>query len=148
LLFRAGQEHLSVLRGAVSTLLLLTSSLLVAQAMRDREQATTRARQRLLGAAVGCGLLFAALKLWDYADKASQGLTPASGDFFLFYWLLTGLHLVHLMLGLGALGALSRLLDRPQASATHRSYEQGCAAYWHLVDALWVVLFALLFLMR
>ena len=76
-----------------------------------------------------------------------EGFTPATNDFFMFYFVLTGIHLVHLIVGLGVLSwMLARA--RPPADRSAIVLLECGATYWHMVDLLWVVLFALLYLMR
>ncbi len=132
--------------GAINTLILLTSSLLVAlgtQAVRQRESAEAR---RLLGTAVAIGALFPVLKMFEWVPDIAGGLTPGVNLFWLFYYVMTGLHLVHVLVGLTVLGYVIGSL-RPEAEPRIRFIETG-ALYWHMVDILWLVLFAVFYLMR
>ena len=70
-----------------------------------------------------------------------------SNDFFMYYYMLTGLHLMHVLLGLGVLIFLWRSLYAPVSHASVRTLESG-ASFWHMVDLLWIVLFALLYMLR
>ncbi|MDX8153773.1 cytochrome c oxidase subunit 3 [Patulibacter brassicae] len=144
--FHASQQQLIPLFGIVNTVLLLTSSLAVALALRLLATAPAAAR-RLLWLAIGCGLAFSVLKVAEYADKLSQGLTPQSDDFLMYYFVLTGVHWFHLACGLLVLAGLVRLTRRGgELSARERTYAEGGGVFWHMVDLLWIVLFPLLYL--
>jgi len=132
--------------GLIDTLLLLTSSLTVAIAVHRVEDGRPGARAHLV-AAMGCGLSFVALKIIEYTLHIRAGITPATDNFFMFYYVMTGIHLVHVLIGLGVLLTLAIVAGRPDALARLRLIEGG-ACFWHVVDLLWIGLFALLYLAR
>jgi nitric oxide reductase NorE protein len=146
----ASQARLDPGLGAVNTLLLLVSSLLVVGAVRALR--TTGAARRLapplLVAAMGCGVAFSAIKIVEYSGEVASGATPMTNDFFLYYFLLTGFHWFHLLLGLGVLAVLTIAARRPSLSARGMGYVEGGACFWHMVDLLWIVLYPLLYLAR
>jgi nitric oxide reductase NorE protein len=148
--FRASQETLSLGLGVTSTVLLLASSLFVVLAMRRiRSGVPRRARPWLLGA-IGCGAAFAILKAIDYAAKVDAGTTITSDAFFMCWFAFTGIHLVHVLIGVGVLGlvlAAARGRDRPLSERGEALAESG-ATFWHLVDLLWIVLFPMLYLVH
>ena len=143
-LFRASHAQLDRGIGLVNTVILLTSSLFVAlgvQRVRDGRAGTAR----WLRAALVCGGLFAALKLFEYWAKVSAGITPLTDDFFMYYFAFTGVHLLHVVIGSGALlfaiGACRR-----DPSPTRTMIVECAGIFWHLVDLLWIILFALFYL--
>lgn len=143
--FTAAQEHLHVGIGVANTVVLLTSSLFAALAVLAVREGRSGAAQRLLLATCGCGLLFALVKAFEWHAALANGHTIAD-QFFGFYFVLTGVHLVHVAFGLVFLGVAVRGLrstDRPRPEHA----EQG-ALFWHMVDLLWVVIFAMFYLMR
>jgi nitric oxide reductase NorE protein len=147
-LFTSGQQTLNQGYGLANTLLLLTSSLLVVAGVRAlRELRPTVAPWMFLGA-IACGLGFALIKILEYGEKLSQSITPATNDFYTFYFVLTGLHFFHLVLGLGVLAFMVRAARA--SKRTHRRFAliEGGACFWHMVDALWIVLFPLLYLVK
>lgn len=148
-LFESAQRTLNLNTGALFTFLLLISSFFVLIAVRALREGLHRTGQGfLLGAAV-CGLLFCSLKISDYHAKLAHGITPRTNDFQMFFFVYTGIHLFHVILGLLGLGALIRLAGRSEGlSAGQILFVEGVACYWHMVDVLWVVLFALLYLVR
>lgn len=136
--------HIGV--GVANTLVLLTSSLCVVltlNAMRARRHTIAT---RAAGAAIVCGLVFIGLKITEYLALAEAGHGPGANQFYLYYVILTGLHLFHVCLGLGALTFLLTQTRRPELSAARTSLVEGAACFWHLVDLLWIFLFALLYL--
>ncbi|MFF3570096.1 cytochrome c oxidase subunit 3 [Nocardia jiangxiensis] len=148
-LFARSQRALSVDAGAVNTLVLLTSSLLVVLAVRAIRAADPRVAPRLVLGAMMCGAVFAIVKAFEYYHAIAHHHTPTGNDFFLFYFLLTGLHMFHVVLGLGLLIFLWSLARRAhRLSPLGISFAEGCACFWHLVDLLWIVIFPLVYLVR
>ncbi|MFC7500784.1 cytochrome c oxidase subunit 3 [Nocardioides sp. GCM10030258] len=133
--------------GVANTVLLLVSSLLVVMAVRAVRERRGRAEFLLLGA-VTCGVAFSALKVVEYVDKTQHQVTPATNDFFMYYFMLTGLHWVHLLIGMGLLGVLVWLARKPTLSDGQLAFFEGGACFWHMVDLLWIVLFPLLYLVH
>ncbi|MFI1052211.1 cytochrome c oxidase subunit 3 [Streptomyces griseoruber] len=142
-MFRASQQALHPDLGLLNTLLLLTASALVA---RGLQQLRSGRPARTLPWALLCALGFAALKGSEYALVIQDGHTPTSNDFFMYYFVFTGIHLAHLTIGLGALTVLIVLSRRPALSRGGLLVAEGAAAYWHMVDLLWLVLFPLFYL--
>lgn len=142
-LFAASQAQLSQGLGLANTIVLLSSSLLVVLGVAAaRERRAVRA-QRLLGGALLCGLAFAAIKAYEYADKLDADLTARTNDFYLCFYAFTGVHLLHVLIGTAVLGALCLRVRR---TAVSDPVVEGGACYWHMVDLLWLVLFPLLYL--
>ena len=90
--------------------------------------------------------MFAATKLYEWTSKIAEGSTFTSNDFFMFYYFLTAIHLFRVLCGFIVLGVLVRNLRTPALRS--QVVIENCAAYWHMVDLLWVVIFALVYLMR
>jgi nitric oxide reductase NorE protein len=133
--------------GAANTLLLLTGSAFVALAVRATRRDASAVAARLFGLAIACALGFVAIKAIEWADLLSQGDSVSTNDFFQLYFMLTGMHLVHVLVGTGALIVIRRRVARRAASRYEPQIVEGGASYWHMVDLLWLVLFPLLYLM-
>jgi nitric oxide reductase NorE protein len=101
---------------------------------------------RLTVAGGASGVLFVALKAYEWWSEVAAGHTMSSGEFFRFYYMLTGVHLFHVALGLLILGIVVRELRRPHRR--RMSMVESGAVYWHMVDLLWIVIFGLLYVMR
>lgn len=144
--FRQGRDSLDTAFGAINTLLLLTGSILVVLAVDAvRKGLSGRASGLILGA-MGTGALFIVNKGIEYGDKLSAGITPGDGDFYTLFFAFTGIHLLHLFIGMGALLYMYRLSRHGRTGPGELSTMESCASYWHLVDLLWVVLFPLFYL--
>jgi len=144
--FGAAHRLLDQRLGLVNTALMLSSSWCVATAVRSARTGRFAATRALLIAAALCGILFACIKYIEWAEKIKVGLNPTTNDFFMFYFALTGIHLVHVVIGTVVLIFLSKTRWAQGARGnTMRNLESG-ATFWHLVDLLWIVLFALLYL--
>lgn len=143
-LFIESQRQLSLNIGVVNTLVLLASSWFVARAVQlARSGEFERARKLTIGAGL-CGVVFMLVKAYEWLAKIAQGHTFPSNSFFMYYYMLTGVHLFHVAIGLVFLGVVYVELRKRKPLAL---VETG-ATYWHMVDLLWVVIFALLYVMR
>lgn len=147
-LFEAGQETLDQSHGVINTLLLLVSSLFVAigvQAIRRRENG---AAKWLFYGAIACGFGFIVMKIVDYTWILSQGedYSAVDGDFYGYYFLLTGMHFLHLLIGMIVLFYILHQTRRPEQAIRNVRTIEGGACYWHMVDLLWIIIFPLLFL--
>jgi nitric oxide reductase NorE protein len=148
-LFAQAQGELNRNLGALNTMFLLVSSLLVVLAVRAvREEALRHLAPRLFLGAMACGGCFVVVKAFEYHEKLAAGITPATNDFFMYYFVLTGLHLFHLLFGMGVLTVLWRFSRQETLSHHKLAFIEGGACFWHMVDLLWIVLFPLLFLVR
>lgn len=146
--FGAGRETLELGVGALNTVLLLTGSLFVVLAVSALRRRRPGLAKGLLAGAALCGFGFIADKVHEYAALIDAGHTPASNGFFTFFFVLTGIHLVHLVLALGVLAIVWRIAGSAEPEGRRLSTVEAGACFWHLVDLLWIVLFALLFLVR
>ncbi|MDV3130480.1 cytochrome c oxidase subunit 3 [Mycobacterium sp. 29Ha] len=145
-LFLESQARLNLDIGAINTVILLTSSLFVALGTSAARNGKVPEAIRLFVIAFALGVAFPVMKAFEYVPEVTAGLTPGTNLFFMYYYVMTGLHLCHVMLGLVILGFVIRSLRisaRPKMS-----FVETAATYWHMVDLLWILLFALLYLMR
>jgi nitric oxide reductase NorE protein len=148
-LFDQGSATLNQSYGAVNTLLLLTSSLLVITGLRAVRGTLRAIAGRCFAGAMCCGAGFACLKVVEYHHELAHGLTPATNDFYMYFFLLTGLHFFHLLVGMSILAFLLVQARRSSPISRRRyAFMEGGACFWHMVDLLWIVLFPLLYLMK
>ncbi len=147
-LFLDSQTRLDQNLGLLNTLLMLSSSWCVAMAVRAARLQIPRAPSRLFIGAMLCGAGFMVVKYFEYGAKLRVGITPTSNDFFMYYFVYTGIHLIHVVIGMGVLTFLT--LYARGAAFTERKIQhlESGATFWHLVDLLWIVLFALLYLVH
>jgi nitric oxide reductase NorE protein len=147
-LFDSSQLHLNTTFGLINTLLLLVSSMLVVLAVSTVRRGTPRPAPLLIAGAIACGLAFSMLKVVEYVDKIDAGITPQTNTFYMFYFLLTGLHWFHLLLGLAVLTYLLASARRKRHDARQLAWFEGGGCFWHMVDLLWIVLFPLIYLLN
>lgn len=145
-------SHTSELFGAINTFVLLTSSLF---AVRAHEAAVKKNLSKItlwMGLTIFCGLLFLCIKSVEYTTEIHHGFTLTSpalqqaGDigvtFWSFYYLMTGLHGLHVVVGM--LIILIVMLQARKGKNLHRVEMVGM--YWHMVDIIWIFLFPLLYI--
>lgn len=137
--FAEAQTHLHRSGAGVNTLVLVTSGWLAALACRAADQGGVLRLRLLLAAAIALGAVFLGLKAAEYADLAAAGIGTETHAFFTFSYLLTGFHAAHVLAGMGLLALVAGI-------ATPRAVETG-AAFWHMVDLVWVLLFPVVYLL-
>jgi nitric oxide reductase NorE protein len=145
-LFLQSQARLNLDIGAINTVVLLTSSLFVALGTVAARAGRTSDSLRLFAIALTCGAAFPVLKVFEYVPEIVAGVTPGTNLFFMFYFVMTGLHLCHVALGLVILAFVIRSLR--SAATPDMPFVETAATYWHMVDVLWLILFALFYLVR
>jgi nitric oxide reductase NorE protein len=144
--FRAGRESLNTWLGAANTLLLLTGSIFVVLSMQAVREGRGRRARRLLMAAMATGGFFLVDKIIEWTRTVGAGFTPGTNDFYTLFFVFTGIHAFHLVLGLGALAYMVHRAGREPVDGKDLAAMESCASFWHLVDLLWVVLFSLFYL--
>ncbi|HMX39336.1 MAG TPA: cytochrome c oxidase subunit 3 [Saprospiraceae bacterium] len=145
--FSASRRLLDPSIGFANTLILLTSGFLLAEAVHKlRSGATAQSRWRVW-AALALGLAFLLLKSSEYAAKLAQGLDLGYSPFFTFYWLLTGFHFFHVLTGVVILAVLALKIGRGAYHAANTQDVETGAAFWHLCDLIWLLLFPILYLL-
>jgi nitric oxide reductase NorE protein len=136
--------HLGV--GLTNTLVLLTSSILVVVALGALRSGAGHIARTAIAAAMTCGGVFIALKAFEYHALVTAGHGIGANHFYLYYFILTGVHLLHVCVGLAVLAFLLTQTRRRELSEARMAFVEGGACFWHLVDLLWIVLFSLLYL--
>jgi cytochrome c oxidase subunit III len=153
--FQAAARETEIAYGAANTAVLVTSSLSMTLAVRAVKIANRDLATRLLAATAALGALFLVIKGFEYRDDLKRHLFPAfdfalgetaAQIFWAFYRIMTGLHAVHLAVGIGLVSRLCWLMRGRRLSLESPQLEVT-SLYWHLVDAFWVVLFPVLYIM-
>lgn len=155
--FAVGSRHTDILIGTINTAVLLTSSFLVAWAIEIFSPATAKIVTWLLVGAACLGFAFIVLKGIEYSGEYDEHLVPgidfqfagslANGVqlFFIFYFVATAIHAVHMLIGIGLLLTLAAI-GRRAPTTRHHTALHSAALYWHFVDVVWIFLFALIYL--
>jgi cytochrome c oxidase subunit 3 len=157
--FEAGSHMLNVTIGAINTAVLIGSSLTMAMAVRAAQMGKRNALVTFLILTIALGLAFVLIKLtleWrhDYLEGLAPGLnfTFAGPDaksvelFFCFYFIMTGMHALHMMVGVGVLSVLLVQAWKGHFGPDHFNAVETAGLYWHFVDIIWIFLFPLLYL--
>ena len=157
--FRLASHPVSFLLGSVNTGVLLTSSLFMALALHAAQRGDRRQLLGFLWVTAALGVVFLAIKLKDYSDLWDHGLVPAlhfapdlpmpprAQLFYVFFFFMTGLHALHVLIGVVVLLGLSWLAYRGRCSPADHPTVENVGLYWHLVDVVWVFLYPLFYLM-
>jgi len=150
--FNTSQLLLDQRAGFINTLVLITSSYFVVKAVtiikqRNLQEDFQNASRWILSA-IGLGGIFLIIKLIEFSDKYAQGINLSTNTFFMFYFILTIFHFLHVILGMIILFNLYQNTKSKKYTITeHQGLETG-ASYWHMVDLLWIVLFPLVYIIR
>jgi len=144
--FLEAQSALTMSLGIVQTVLLLASSWAIARSVQETRAGRYAAARRFAFVTAGLGAVFSAMKIYEWVHLIGQGHTFTSSDFMQHFFFLTSIHAIHLIIGFVALGVLVRQLSDRGGRSTH--VIETCATYWHTVDLFWVVIFALLYVVR
>jgi len=144
-LFHQSRMKLNITFGAINTLFLLTSGYFMAMTVvyakqKKYKKAAVNTKLAMLG-----GVFFLMLKTWEYYEKIQDGLNLDYNSFFKFYWLLTGFHVIHVLVGLGLLFFIYLSLRKTNSPPEILNVEAG-AAFWHMCDLIWLLIFPVLYL--
>lgn len=156
--FGAASRTLDITLGAVNTLVLITSSLSMAFAVRAAATDQRRQLLTLLVITMVLGMVFLGIKGFEYHQKFVEHHVPGLGFhfagpdparanlFFSLYFAMTGLHALHMIIGLGVLTVMFVMAARGKFSAAWHTPVEISGLYWHFVDIIWIFLFPLLYL--
>lgn len=145
-LYLQSQAQLSAGLGVINTLVLLVSSWSIARCVQAAREGAYQAALKNALLTLFFGLLFVSLKTFEWSMEIQKGFVFTTNEFFSFYYFLTMIHVIHVVVGFVVLGVVIYQIWSP-ARRSQEIIETG-ATYWHLVDFLWVIIFALLYLMR
>ena len=145
-LYLRSQSDLDLRIGVFNTIALLASSWAIARCVQAARQGTYRSALINAFLTISFGIVFLTSKVLEWIKEIHMGNTFTSNDFFQHYFFLTSIHCIHVLIGFIVLGVLVYQLWSP----VRRSQQlvETCATYWHTVDFLWVLIFALLYVVR
>lgn len=165
-MFRAASHQLDKVMGGVNTTVLLFSSLTAALAVRSAQLGKRKQTGNLILVTIACACMFLVIKYLEYSHKFHAGLLPGrfyhphvehlaplspplpanTGSFFSIYFMMTGVHGIHVIVGIGVLIWVWIRNNRGDFSKEFFTPVDIVALYWHLVDLVWIYLFPLLYL--
>jgi cytochrome c oxidase subunit III len=152
--FRSAAKHTEIFYGTINTVLLLTSSVSMTVALRAAEARLRRVTIGCLMLTLALGIGFLVCKGLEYHDDLREGFYPGAGFpladpptqlFWMLYWIMTGIHAIHLSAGILVVAVVAVLFWR-RILPVQDSTMEGVATYWHFVDTVWLVLYPLLYL--
>lgn len=144
--FHTSRLKLNAVYGTVNTVLLITSGFFMAQSVSKLKNNEKKKSAFFLKLTMLGGVLFLALKSIEYYFKIEQGLTIGYNTFFSFYWMLTLFHVIHVIVGLVILIFPLISLSKRDAETNIEDFEAS-AAFWHMCDLIWLLLFPVIYLL-
>jgi cytochrome c oxidase subunit III len=157
--FAEASHHLNVTWGAVNTIVLIVSSLTMALAVRSAQiSAPPKTQVAWIGATMLLGAAFLGVKAIEYTDKFTHHLVPGPNFhwegkhpapaqmFYSLYFCMTGLHALHMIIGLGIMTVIGTMAWKRQFDEDYYTPVEVAGLYWHFVDIVWIFLFPLLYL--
>ncbi|KPP95187.1 MAG: aa3-type cytochrome c oxidase subunit III CoxC [Bacteroidetes bacterium HLUCCA01] len=159
-LFYMSAKELSTIMGAINTVVLIGSSLTIALAVRAAQLNQQANISRYLIATILLACVFLVIKYFEYTSKFAVGILPGelytytgidhpgAPIFFSIYYMMTGLHGIHVIIGIGLMVYLLVKTRQGSYNAAYFTPVEITALYWHLVDLIWIFLFPLLYLIE
>ena len=148
-LFDAAQLQLSQVYGLSNAVVLLTSSWFVARGLSAARLNRTDKAKRFYVFAFLCGLVFCIIKAIEYSEKFNSNIDISNNIFYQYYFALTGVHLLHVIVGLICLSVMiKRCHDKATLQEDDVLFLEGGGVYWHMVDILWIFLFFVIYLIK
>ena len=154
--FAEGGAALDVVVGTLNTVLLLASSFTVAASITALRKGTPKYAMLFLGATVLMGIGFLINKYFEWGAKFAHGIYPGSSElaggpqgltvFYGLYYTITGLHGLHVLIGVVLLTVCAALVKRGRISQQKDIVLENSGLYWHLVDLIWIFIFPLFYL--
>lgn len=156
--FLAASRHTLIWVGTINTAILLISSTLMVLGVHAMEEGATHRSRRCLFGTAALGSLFLTLKGFEYRTEIHEGLLPGAGFvmdgahtshaemFFYLYFVMTGVHALHVLIGVFLISAFAFRLGRNGAHPPTTAAIDLLGLYWHFVDVVWVFLFPLIYL--
>lgn len=154
--FHRAASGLSTLLGTVNTVILLTSSLTMALSISALQRGDRRRSVLLQAATIVLGLVFLVNKYFEWSEHIHEGLYPNAPEllsrshgeilFYGLYYVMTGLHGLHVVAGLVFIGIILAMTARERITTRDFGRLENAGLYWHLVDLIWIYLFPLFYL--
>jgi len=146
-LVQESQHHLSALIGTINTAILITGGYLMAVGIKKIKIGLTDDAAKMILYAIITGLMFLALKGYEYYDKIIDGIGMSTNTFFSFYWLITGFHFIHVTVAILILLALYIGIKKNKYSKDDFFDVETGGAFWHLCDLIWILVFPIFYLL-
>ena len=156
--FFSAASHLDVFIGTMNTIILLTSSLTMAMSITAIMKSDKKRRLIFLGTTILLAVLFLINKYFEWGAKIHHGIYPGSPEllakphgevlFFGLYYFMTGLHGLHIVIGIVAISIVMWMVAKGKIDAGYPTILENVGLYWHIVDIIWIFLFPLFYLIK
>ncbi len=146
--YAQARQELSPTVGMLNTLILLTSGWCMVMAVHAARAANRARVVTYLAAAMVVGAGFGVTKIYEYTTKVQAGINLLTNEFFSYYFIFTGIHFLHFVVGMVVLAVTLSKARRQGLDAGFQVWIESVGVYWHMVDLLWIVLFAMLYLLK
>jgi len=147
-LFNNSQLTLNKFLGTANTIVLITSGFLMATTINLLRSGEEKKSVRYLVITILFGLAFLVLKGIEYQSKLSHGYDFSYNSFFNFYWLLTGFHFIHVLVGVLLLSYMALKIHRGAYDKNNYEDVETSAVFWHMCDLIWIFLFPIIYLLH
>jgi cytochrome c oxidase subunit 3 len=154
--FHLAAHELNVAIGTINTIILLISSTTIAMSITAIQKKNKKFALLLLGITILLGLAFLVNKYFEWGEHLKEHIYPGSavlalrgqGDvlFYGLYFFMTGLHALHIIIGLIFIGVITSMIYRDKITYNNFVLQENSGLYWHLVDLIWIFLFPLFYL--
>ncbi|HEX9860545.1 MAG TPA: cytochrome c oxidase subunit 3 family protein [Nitrospirota bacterium] len=145
-LFYDGHLELNRVFGTLNTVVLICSSLSVAAGIAAIKKGNVKLLKHCLGVTVLLGGVFMTVKYFEWAEDFARGLNPGTDIFFSLYFMMVGVHGLHVLAGMGVLSAILFLAGRGKFTAGYYTPVEVAGVYWHFVDLVWIYLYPMFYL--
>jgi len=156
--FKLAGDELDVALGTLNTVVLLISSATVAMSITAIQRGKKMQALTLLGVTIFIAVLFLVNKYFEWGDKIDYGFYPKAAEllelgygtilFFGLYWVMTGIHAFHIIIGIGLFIYVINKINNDKINSSDYVWLENTGLYWHLVDLIWIFLFPLFYLIH
>lgn len=156
--FKLAGDELDVALGTLNTIILLISSATVAMSITAIQRGKKMQALTLLGVTIFIAVLFLVNKYFEWGDKIDYGFYPKAAEllelgygtilFFGLYWVMTGIHAFHIIIGIGLFIYVINQINNDKINSSDYVWLENTGLYWHLVDLIWIFLFPLFYLIH
>jgi len=146
--YNESQKLLNSTLGMINTITLLTSGLFMVSSLTELKSDNQKKAVRYLWLTIGFGVLFMALKGYEYYEKFQLETSVISNEFFMFYWFITGFHFLHVLVAVVLLSFMLAKTKSGYYSSENFEDVESVGIFWHMCDLIWIVVFPIIYLLH
>lgn len=145
--FAQSAASLNLITGTINTMVLITGGWFMAEALRRLRLGVRGLSARMLWLAAAAGLIFLIIKGYEYSNKIQAGQGLDYNQFFLLYWMITGFHYLHVLVGTLLLLIAARGVGQGKYSQSHLEDVETIGVFWHMCDLIWILVFPVIYIL-